>query len=44
MLGFLNRPHMVLGGETPFDLARSSSAGAETVLNLILRAEAGMPV
>ena len=44
MLGFLNDPHMLLGGETPFDMARSSSAGAETVLNLILRAEAGMPV
>lgn len=42
--GFLDRPHMVLGGETPFELARSSSAGAETVLNLVLRAEAGMPV
>ena len=44
MLGFLNGPHMLLGGETPFDMARASSAGAETVLNLILRAEAGMPV
>lgn len=44
MLGFLDGPHVLLGGETPFDMARSSSAGAETVLNLILRAEAGMPV
>lgn len=44
ILGFLNDPHMLLGGETPFDLARSSSAGAEAVLNLVLRAEAGMPV
>ena len=44
MLSFLHHPHMLLGGETPFDMARSSSAGAETVLNLILRAEAGMPV
>ena len=44
ILGFLDHPHMVLGGERPFDLARSSSAGAETVLNLVLRAEAGMPV
>ena len=39
---FLNRPHPLLEGETPFDLARSSSAGAEAVLNLIRRAEAGM--
>ena len=44
ILGFLNDPHMLLGGETPFDMARSSSAGAEAVLNLVLRAEAGMPV
>lgn len=44
ILAFLHHPHMLLGGETPFDMARSSSAGAETVLNLILRAEAGMPV
>ena len=44
ILGFLDDPHMLLGGETPFDMARSSSAGAETVLNLVLRAEAGMPV
>ena len=39
---FLNRPHPLLEGETPFDLARSSSAGAEAVLNLLRRAEAGM--
>ena len=39
---FLNRPHPLLDGETPFDMARSSSAGAEAVLNLIRRAEAGM--
>ena len=39
---FLNRPHPMLEGETPFDMARSSSAGAEAVLNLIRRAEAGM--
>ncbi len=41
---FLNRPHPLLAGETPFDLARSSSAGAEAVLNLIRRAEAGVAV
>ena len=39
---FLNRPHPLLDGETPFDMARSSSAGADAVLNLIRRAEAGI--
>ena len=39
---FLHRPHPLLEGETPFDMARSSSAGTEAVLNLIHRAEAGM--
>lgn len=39
---FLNRPHPMLEGETPFDMARSSSAGTEAVLNLIRRAEAGI--
>ena len=36
---FLKRPHPLLDGETPFDMARSSSAGTEAVLNLIRRAE-----
>ena len=40
---FLHRPHVLLKGDTPFDLARSSSAGAQAVLNLIRRAEAGVP-
>ena len=39
---FLHRPHPLLDGKTPFDMARSSSAGTEAVLNLIRRAEAGM--
>ena len=39
---FLGRRHPLLQGRTPFDLARSSSAGAEAVLNLVRRAEAGM--
>ena len=39
---FLHRPHPLLDGATPFDMARSSSAGTEAVLNLIQRAEAGM--
>ena len=41
---FLERPHPLLEGETPFDMARSSSAGAEAVLNLIRRAQAGVAV
>lgn len=39
---FLARPHPLLQGRTPFELARSSSAGAEAVLNLIRRAQASM--
>lgn len=39
---FLSRPHPLLDGETPFDLAISGSAGAEAVLNLIHRADAGV--
>jgi putative toxin-antitoxin system antitoxin component (TIGR02293 family) len=39
---FLNRPHPLLEGETPFDMARSNSAGTEAVLNLIRRAVAGV--
>lgn len=38
---FLNRPHRLLGGQTPLQMARSSSAGADAVLNLLRRAEAG---
>ena len=41
---FLNRPHPLLEDETPFDMARSSSAGTEAVLNLIRRAQAGVAV
>ncbi len=39
---FLHRPHPLLEGETPFDMARSNSAGTEAVLNLVRRAEAGI--
>lgn len=39
---FLDRPHPLLDGRTPFDLARSSSAGADAVLNLLRRAEHGI--
>lgn len=41
---FLNAPHPLLDGDTPLEMAQSSSAGAEAVLNLVRRAEAGMPV
>ncbi len=39
---FMMRPHPLLDGETPFDMARSSSAGANAVLNLVWQAEAGV--
>lgn len=39
---FLDRPHPLLDGETPLELAASSSAGADAVLNLLRRAEAGV--
>jgi len=41
---FLTRPHPMLDDQSPFDLARSSSAGATAVRHLLARAEAGMPV
>ena len=41
---FLDRAHPLLEGNTPLDLARSGSAGAEAVLNLIRRARVGMVV
>ena len=41
---FLNRPHPLLDGETPLDMARSSSAGTEAVLNLMRRLEASVVV
>ena len=41
---FLNRPHPLLHGRAPLDLARSSSAGADAVINLLLRAESGFAV
>ena len=41
---FLTRPHPLLDGESPLDMATSSSAGADSVLKLVLRAEAGVAV
>lgn len=42
--GFLDRPHPLLDGATPWDMARSCSAGAHAVLHLLRRAEAGVAV
>ena len=41
---FLSRPHPMLDGRTPMDLARASSAGAEAVVNILRRADAGAVV
>ena len=41
---FLNRPHSLLEGRRPIDLARASSAGADLVLEIIQRAAAGVAV
>lgn len=39
---FLRRPNPVLDGRPPLDVARSSSAGAQAVINLLEEAEAGV--
>lgn len=36
---FLTSPHPLLDGKTPMDMARSSSAGADAVINMLKRAE-----
>lgn len=41
---FLTRPHPLLDGRTPLSLTVGSSAGADAVANLLLRAEAGFSV
>ena len=41
---FLNRPHHLLGGRTPMEMAQSNSAGAEAVINMLRRAESGFAV
>ena len=41
---FLNRPHPLLNGRTPLDVARTSSAGADAVIDLVRRADAGFAV
>jgi putative toxin-antitoxin system antitoxin component (TIGR02293 family) len=41
MMAFMLRPHALLEGRTPLQLATSSSAGADAVVDLLYRAEAG---
>ena len=41
---FLTRAHPLLDGRTPLDLAQRSAAGADAVVNLLRRAEAGFSV
>lgn len=41
---FLARPHPLLDGMTPLAMAQSGSAGAEAVVNMIRRADAGVAV
>lgn len=41
---FLEKPHRLLGGRIPLAMAQSSSAGAEAVINMLRRAEAGFAV
>lgn len=41
---FLNRQHKLLGGRTPLQMARSSSAGADAVINLLRRAGSSFSV
>lgn len=38
-LHFLTQPHTLLDGKSPLEMAQSSSAGADAVLNLLKRAE-----
>jgi len=39
---FLSRKHALLGDRSPLDMARESTAGADLVLKLLARAEAGV--
>ena len=41
---FLNRPHLLLNGRTPLDVARESTTGADLVVRIIGEARAGIPV
>lgn len=39
---FLSRPHPMLGGRSPFEVAKKSTAGVDAVLSFIARADAGI--
>jgi len=39
---FLMRDHPLLGGRSPLDMAKESTAGADLVLKILARAEAGV--
>ena len=41
---FLEKPHQFLGGYSPLELARSSSAGVDAVINVLRKAESGIAV
>lgn len=41
---FITKPHPLLGGRTPLDVANGSTTGADLVLDLLARAEAGVAV
>lgn len=41
---FLLREHAMLGGRSPIDVAKESTAGADLVLKLLAQAEAGVAV
>ena len=44
MVRFLNRPHLLMDGRTPLDVARESTAGADLVVRIIGEARAGVAV
>ena len=44
MVRFLNRPHLLLAGRTPLDVARESTAGADLVVRIVGEARAGVAV
>jgi putative toxin-antitoxin system antitoxin component (TIGR02293 family) len=41
---FLSRPNPVLEGRSPFEVAKSSSAGADLVVKLLRKADAGVAI
>ncbi len=44
MVRFINRPHLLLGGRTPLDVARESTTGADLIVRIIGEARAGVAV